>query len=68
MGGTTVCTLFDEEWVARTTPARPDRANFVVVCPRGDWSRFMTLAQAKETAKTLAGLNRPDGYFWIEER
>jgi hypothetical protein len=46
-----------------------ERRNFLIVCQYGDWSGFLSLAQAvqrleNELEKTI----RPDGFFWIAER
>lgn len=53
-------------------PMRPDRANFVICCNYGDWSGFRTLsectAQYAELERYATNTNRPDGYYWVEER
>jgi hypothetical protein len=55
-----------------TAPRFPDRVNFVICCERGDWSGFRTLQECQSQYKELEGYarsaNRPDGYYWVEER
>jgi hypothetical protein len=53
-------------WQATTDlPQRILRANFVICCQYGDWSGFRTIEQCLAQQMDT---NRPDGFYWIEER
>jgi len=47
---------------------QPLKANFVICCVHGDWSGFRTLAECQRQFPELEARNKPDGYFWVEER
>ncbi len=51
-----------------TKPRLPERNNYVIVCERGDWSGFRTLADCQAQYAELEAKGRPDGFFWVEER
>jgi len=49
-------------------PKKPERANFVICCDYGDWSGFRTLAECQAQYRELESYNKPEGYYWVEER
>lgn len=49
-------------------PKFPNHRNFVICCEYGDWSGFRTLEDCRKQYSELESYNRPQGYFWTEER
>ena len=45
----------------------PDKPNFVICCPSGEWSGYRTLAECQAQYPTLENMGRPDRYFWVQE-
>jgi len=67
--------LIDGKMAVVAPPSGPlhDTAkNFVVCCQYGDWSGFLTwpeiIARIPVMESHAVRTDRPDGYFWIEER
>ena len=49
-------------------PLRPHAFNFVIVCAYGDWSSFLMLEEVIARFYALEAYDRPEGFFWVEER
>lgn len=49
-------------------PDNPNGCHFVIVCEYGDWSGIRTLDECTKQFNELVSVNRPDGFFWVEER
>jgi len=64
----TIYTLMNRKMVKINTPARPDRANFVIVCEYGDWSGFRTLAECEAQFAELEAKDKPNFYYSVVER
>lgn len=59
--------LIDGAWEQTSEPSNPQLPNFVIVCREGDWSGFRPLAACLRQVP-WSGPQRPNGYYWIEER
>jgi hypothetical protein len=65
-----VATMFKGKMTKCAEPRNPQRANFVIVCMRGDWSGFRTLAECESQYAELERYHAADANrdYWVEER
>lgn len=56
------------QFVKVQEPLKPNSCNFVIVCKYGDWSGFRFLDECMKQFNELVNINRPDGFYWVEER
>lgn len=61
----TIADYVKGEWRLYGHTDRPDRANFVIVTPTGDWSGLKTL---KECLTQTMPQDKPNNYYQVVER
>lgn len=65
-----VATLYQGKMIPYKLAKQPERANFVICCPAGDWSGFRTLAECEAQYAELERYHaaNPKRDYWVEER